>query len=114
MPAKMAGSAFLPSFGVPELRPPSAPPGGLVKKRPKRKNLLSFGVHLENPGLNHRCEPARKSISLALSTPKALNSELSLKHLRQIRAASGATVALFSCCRQIRPRRYGKRHICTR
>jgi hypothetical protein len=51
MPAKMAGSAFLPSFGVPELRPPSAPPGGLVKKRPKRKNLLSFGVHLENPGL---------------------------------------------------------------
>ena len=51
MPAKMAGSAFLPSFGVPELRPPSALPGGLVKKRPKRKNPPSIGGHLENPGL---------------------------------------------------------------
>jgi hypothetical protein len=36
---------------VPGLRPPSAPPGGLVKTRQQRKNPPRFGVHLGNPGL---------------------------------------------------------------
>ena len=39
-----------PPFGVPGLRPPSAPPGGLVKTRQQRKNPPRFGVHLGNPG----------------------------------------------------------------
>ena len=37
---------------MPGLRPPSAPPGGLVKTRQQRKNPPRFGVHLGNPGLS--------------------------------------------------------------
>ena len=50
MPAKMARSATRPPFEVPGLRQSSAPPGGLVRKRKKRKIPRRFGVHLENPG----------------------------------------------------------------
>jgi hypothetical protein len=41
---------------VPGLRPPSAPPGGLVKTRQQRKNPPRFGVHLGNPGLEQWIE----------------------------------------------------------
>jgi hypothetical protein len=50
-PAKMARSAPRPPFGVPGLRPPSAPSGGLVRTRQKRKNPPRFEAHLENPRL---------------------------------------------------------------
>jgi hypothetical protein len=52
MPTKMARSATEPPFEVPGLRQSTAPPGGLVRKRQKRKNSRRFGVHLENPGEN--------------------------------------------------------------
>jgi hypothetical protein len=39
-----------PPFGVPGLRPPSAPPGGLVKTRQQRKNPPGLGFIWGIPG----------------------------------------------------------------